>query len=143
MSEQSRAILGTVSIVACLALLGFMVYMKTEGAVVAAIAAVTTIVAFFTRPPDRKDPGPSVVVGLAIGTILVATGCTPNARWAAADLVMREVTCTLDETAKGAPIETAIVNCGVTDETRKDVLAIISKSQSVAARMTCGDAGAR
>lgn len=81
MNEQSKAIMGTIVMVACLVLLGFLVYAKAEGATIAAVAVVTTLIGFFTRSPERKDPpaNAGIVVAAAIGSILasVACGCAP------------------------------------------------------------------
>lgn len=74
-----KGILPAVVIVACLALLGFLVHEKVEGSVIAAMAAVTTIIAWVTRTPNSKDPPTAghLVVVAGIGTIVATTimGC--------------------------------------------------------------------
>jgi hypothetical protein len=79
MSERTKAILSAVTIVACLALMGFLVHEKADGAAVGAIAVVTTVVAWLTRTPGKTDPpsGASIVPLVGIGTIaaLLLGGC--------------------------------------------------------------------
>lgn len=78
MTESQKGVLAAVVIVACLCLLGFLVHEKADGAVVAAVAAVTTLVGYFTRAPEKKDPpvGPMVAVVVAVGTILASISCS-------------------------------------------------------------------
>ena len=80
MSERLKSVMSSAVIVSCLALLGFLVHEKTEGAAVGALAIVTTLVAWFTRQPDRKDPpaGVTVVVGLILAGVLY--GCASTAQ---------------------------------------------------------------
>lgn len=71
MSEQQRSVLGAIVIVACLALIGFLVYAKVDGAVTLAVSTVTLLVAYFTSPPPRPNP-PSAFV-LVAGLALIAS----------------------------------------------------------------------
>lgn len=78
MTERTKGILGAIVIVACFALLGFLVHEKADGAAVAAISTVTIIVAWLTRSPPPSDKGTpgagGVVVLCAIATAIV-TAC--------------------------------------------------------------------
>jgi hypothetical protein len=80
MNENAKAIMATVVIVACLGLLGVLAAQHVDGAAVAAIAVVTTLVAWLTRTPDRRDPpaGTGAVIFAALATIIVTacSGCT-------------------------------------------------------------------
>jgi hypothetical protein len=61
---------GVAIIVAGLALLGFLVFMKVDGAAVAAIAGVTTVLAYLTRSPHDSatpPPGAKLVPFAAVG----------------------------------------------------------------------------
>lgn len=83
MTEQTKAVLATVTIVACLMLIGAMAYLRVEGAGIAAVSVVGVIVAWLTRTPDRKDPpaGLSCVPIVAAGALLaaiVACGCSTS-----------------------------------------------------------------
>jgi len=81
MTEQTKAILATITIVACLALLAFLVHEKVDGATVAALSTVAVLVAYFTRAPERKDPptGPGIVVFAGIvTTVLSLFACSPH-----------------------------------------------------------------
>jgi hypothetical protein len=95
-TEQTKGIMATVSIVACLALLAFLVHEKVDNASMAAIAAVTTLVAWVTRPPNRTDPptGASLVPLAALGAIvssLFSVGCLSASEKAiAAEAAYRE-----------------------------------------------------
>lgn len=84
MTDQTKTIASTLVIVACLLLLGALAYMRIEGAAVAAIAVVTTLVAWLTRAPDKVDPPPGAklvpLVGVgAIIASLFACGGAPSA----------------------------------------------------------------
>lgn len=88
MSEPLKAILATVTIVACLTLIGVMAYLKVEGAGIAAVSVVGVIIAWLTRTPDRKDPpiAPKLVPLLAASALLttiLACGCGAAERAAA------------------------------------------------------------
>ncbi len=62
-------------IVACLALIGWLVHEKVDGAAVAGVAAITTLIAWVTRVPD-KGSGPSLVPLVAAGALIASTsGC--------------------------------------------------------------------
>lgn len=73
MSERTKAVLSAVIILGCLALLGFLVKERAEGAAIAACAVVTTIVAWLTRTPADKGPPASLVPLIGIGAIIVMT----------------------------------------------------------------------
>lgn len=73
MSERTKAALSAVIILGCLALLGFLVKEKAEGAAIAACAVVTTIVAWLTRTPADKGPPASLVPLVGIGAIIAMT----------------------------------------------------------------------
>lgn len=70
MKERTKAILSAVIILGCLALLGFLVKEKAEGAAIAACAVVTTIVAWLTRTPADKGPPASLIPLVGIGAII-------------------------------------------------------------------------
>jgi len=80
-SDHTKAIMSTIVIVACLALIGVMVYLKVPEAGLAGVAVVTTIVAWLSRTPDRKDPPPGstlvplIAAGILLASIL-ACGCS-------------------------------------------------------------------
>lgn len=87
MSERLKSVMSSAVIVSCLALLGFLVHEKTEGAAVGALAIVTTLVAWFTRQPDRKDPpaGVTVVLGLVLAGALYGCAASDLAKQLAAE----------------------------------------------------------
>jgi hypothetical protein len=74
MTEQTKAILATVTIIACLTLIGVMAYLHVEGAGIAAVSVVGVIIAWLTRTPDRKDPpaGAAVIPLIAVGALLAS-----------------------------------------------------------------------
>lgn len=80
MSDQTKAYMSTITIVACLALLGVLAHLRVEGIPVAAVAVVTTVIAWMTRPPDKIDPpgGAKIVPILAVGAIVSSLfmGCS-------------------------------------------------------------------
>jgi len=79
-NDQTKAYMSTITIVACLALLGVLAHLKVEGIPVAAVAVVTTVIAWMTRPPDKIDPpgGAKIVPILAVGAIVSSLfmGCS-------------------------------------------------------------------
>lgn len=81
MNEQTRATLGTVTVVAGLALIGYLAYLRVEAAAIAAPSIVIALVSWFTRPPERKDPPNAanaipIIVASAILASLFACGCS-------------------------------------------------------------------
>jgi hypothetical protein len=77
MSENTKGLLSVVTILGCLALIGFLVHEKVDGAAVLAVSALTTIVAWVTRPPTRLDPpsGTTLVAGMITAAWALA-GCS-------------------------------------------------------------------
>jgi hypothetical protein len=85
MTEQTRATLATITIVAGLALIGYLAYLRIDGAGMAAVGIVVALVSWFTRAPERRDPpsGVSLVPIVAAGALLaalVACGCSGPSR---------------------------------------------------------------
>lgn len=81
MSDKLKGVLAAVVIVACLTLLGFMVHQKADGAAIAAVAVVTTLIGYFTRQPDKKDPPSGVVAVAGVLSIIAAmASCRPEQR---------------------------------------------------------------
>ncbi|HET9045083.1 MAG TPA: hypothetical protein VFN70_18135 [Burkholderiales bacterium] len=81
MTEQTRATLGTITVVAGLALIGYLAYLRVEAAAIAAPSIVIALVSWFTRAPERKDPptGTTLVPLFAAGAViasLFACGCS-------------------------------------------------------------------
>lgn len=78
MNENTKAIVSTVTIVACLGLIGFLVHEKVDGSYALALAVVPIVIAYFTRSPQAKDP-PVLkgIIALAAAGSLVAclSGC--------------------------------------------------------------------
>jgi hypothetical protein len=76
MSENTKGILSAVTIMACLALLGFLVHEKVDGAAVLAISSLTVVIAWVTRPPSKLDPpnGTALVAGFVVAAQALA-GC--------------------------------------------------------------------
>lgn len=80
MTEQTKAIMSTITIVAGLALIGYLAFLRVDAATMAAPGIVIALVSWFTRAPERKDPpsGMTIVPLVAAGALiaaLVACGC--------------------------------------------------------------------
>lgn len=73
---------GTAVIIAALALLGVLVWLKVPEAAVAAVSIVSILIAWVTKGPASKDPPPPgahLVPWIAMGAVvscLVAQGCS-------------------------------------------------------------------
>lgn len=82
MSDQSRATLSTIVIVACILVLGILAYAKVDGAATAAFGTIAIVIAWLTRAPgapDKIDPpgGAKLVPIVAIGAVIadLVLGC--------------------------------------------------------------------
>lgn len=132
MSEQTKGIMSAVIIVACLALLGFLVHEKVDGAAVAAVSTVTVLIAYFQRQPPKNDAGAGIVVFAALATIfLPGLGC--KAAQSAADAACETLIANGD-----TPLEESI--CATLD----DFIALgnlVLGTRSAAAKMAGADAG--
>ena len=144
MNDQTKAYMSTITIVACLLLLGVLAHLKVEGVPVAAVAVVTTVIAWMTRPPDKTDPpgGAKLVPILAIGGIVSSLfiGCTPGQREGARSaLDVVQAACII---ANAALPESKVAEvCGVTEPFMGPLRSLLASSRAAAAtRMNAGAA---
>lgn len=117
-SENIKSIVSAMVIISCLAFLGFLVHEKVDNSAVLALAIVPTLIAYFTRAPDKTDP-PKVsgtIVAMGVGSLVAAAlimACaalpTPQQQGALVD-----TTCTILDAFANSPAEEAI--CATTED---------------------------
>lgn len=78
MTDNQKSWTSALVVIACIALLGFLVHEKVDGASVAAVAIVTTLIGYFARPPDKKDPPGGAAVIAGILAVAALQGCAPG-----------------------------------------------------------------
>jgi hypothetical protein len=100
-------------LIACLALIGFLVWMKVDGSVILATSAAMAVVTYFTQPPKAgSPPATGVLVGslAAIGAAALMNGCSllesPKAP-IVADLALEKAECVLQH-MKEPPAQIAL-----------------------------------
>lgn len=92
MNENTKSIAAASVILGCLAFLAFLVHEKVDGSLVLALSVVPTLIAYFTRPPDRRDPPSGIAVLAGVATLLsaIASCATFQEKQFAAEQAYRE-----------------------------------------------------
>jgi len=136
MNDNVKAYMSTATIVACLILLGVLAHLRVEGIPVAAVAVVTTVIAWLTRAPDKIDPpgGAKMVPILAVGAIISSLfmGCTQGFRdGARSALDVVQAACVI---ANAALPESKVAEiCGVTEPFFGPMRSLLASTRAAAA----------
>lgn len=156
MPETVKAVSSALVIVACLILLGVMVYLKVDGAGVGAVGVVVTIVAWLTKAPSNPPPAMKAIpffVAAAAGLFmfgLLACGCGVLSPAVESDLdkLLITIACSEEQEELADPVLNA--NCQalsgstspLTAEQRATIMSHSAKARATSRTGSKPDAGA-
>lgn len=139
----------TIVIVACLALVGFLVHLHVDPAITLAITIVPTLIAYFTNSKSEPPAGTGIVfvaAAAAIVSSVLACGCSAAQKAAETDLITHTGDCVLEcgiELAMSGQESQAPLVCGqrclgheVTDPTQlADIARIVAGTKTAGAQV--------